>query len=75
VANHGVGYRSRTFLSDPDNDLVIACAVVGEAEVVVRGDKDLPAPERAGDIPIPTVAQSLRCWDRAVDRCPVGGEL
>jgi putative PIN family toxin of toxin-antitoxin system len=44
---------------DPDNDWVIACAVVGEADVIVSGDEDLLALERAGDIPILTVTQFL----------------
>jgi len=33
---------------DPDDDWVIACAVVGEAHFVVSGDRDLLALERVG---------------------------
>lgn len=42
---------------DPDDDdRVIACAVVGRADVIVSGDKDLLALERVGQIPVPTAA-------------------
>jgi putative PIN family toxin of toxin-antitoxin system len=44
---------------DPDDDRLIACAVVGEADVIVSGDNDLLALERVGDIPILTAAQFL----------------
>lgn len=44
---------------DPDDDRLIACAVVGEADVIVSGDDDLLALERVGDIPILTAAQFL----------------
>jgi len=44
---------------DPDDDMVIACAVVGEADVIVTGDEDLLVLERAGGIPILTATQFL----------------
>ena len=37
---------------DPDDDWVIACAVAGQADVIVSGDQDLLVLERVGDIPI-----------------------
>lgn len=36
---------------DPDDDRVIACAVIGEADMIVSGDDNLLALERVGDIP------------------------
>lgn len=44
---------------DPDDDRVIACAVVGQADAIVSGDQDLLALERVGDIPILTAANVL----------------
>jgi len=44
---------------DPDDDLVIACAVVGRADVIVSGDRDLLDLEQVGEIPILTAAQFL----------------
>ena len=44
---------------DPDDDRVIVCAVVGHAEVIVSGDKDLLALRRVGKIPILTAAEFL----------------
>jgi putative PIN family toxin of toxin-antitoxin system len=44
---------------DPDDDQVIACAVVGEADVIVSGDEDLLVMEQVGRTPILTPAQSL----------------
>jgi predicted nucleic acid-binding protein len=38
---------------------VIACAVVGEANVIVSGDDDLLVLGRVGGIPILTAAQFL----------------
>ena len=37
---------------DPDDDWVIACAVAGEADVIVSGDRDLLDLEQVGDISI-----------------------
>ena len=44
---------------DPDDDQLIACAVVGEADVIVSGDDDLLSLERVGGIPILTATQFL----------------
>ena len=44
---------------DPDDDQVIACAVVGEADVIVSDDRDLLSLERVGDIPILTATRFL----------------
>ena len=49
---------------DPDDDQVIACAVVGEADVIVSGDDDLLALERVGGIPILTAAQFLEMLEK-----------
>jgi len=49
---------------DPDDDWLIACAVVGEADVIVSGDDDLLALERVGDVPILTAAQFLETLQR-----------
>ena len=45
---------------DPDDDWLIACAVVGEADVIVSGDGDLLALEQVGSIRIVTAAQLLQ---------------
>ena len=44
---------------DPDDDRVIACAVVGCADVIVSGDRDLLDLREVGGIPILTAAQFL----------------
>ena len=44
---------------DPDDDWVIACAVIGEADYIVSGDRDLLSLERVGEIPILSAAQFL----------------
>ena len=44
---------------DPDDDRVIACAVVGRVAVIVSGDKDLLDLGEIGGIPILTAAQFL----------------
>jgi putative PIN family toxin of toxin-antitoxin system len=49
---------------DPDDDRVIACAVVGEADVIVSGDDDLLALERVGGIPILTATQFLEMLEQ-----------
>jgi putative PIN family toxin of toxin-antitoxin system len=49
---------------DPDDDRLIACAVVGEADLIVSGDDDLLALEQVGDIPILTAARFLEMLER-----------
>lgn len=49
---------------DPDDDRVIACAVVGEADVIVSGGRDLLALERVGEIPILSAMQFLTHLER-----------
>ena len=44
---------------DPDDDWVIACAVAGEADLIVSGDRDLLDLEQVGDIPILSARQFL----------------
>jgi putative PIN family toxin of toxin-antitoxin system len=44
---------------DPDDDRVIACAVVGGADVIVSGDEALLDLDRAGGISILTATQFL----------------
>jgi len=44
---------------DPEDDQLIACAVFGEADLIISGDDDLLALERVGDIPILTASQFL----------------
>jgi putative PIN family toxin of toxin-antitoxin system len=49
---------------EPDDDRVIACAVVGEADVIVRGDDDLLALERVGGFPVLTATQFLEMLEQ-----------
>jgi putative PIN family toxin of toxin-antitoxin system len=49
---------------DPDDDRLIACAVVGEADVIVSGDDDLLALKQVGDISILTAVQFLEMLER-----------
>jgi putative PIN family toxin of toxin-antitoxin system len=49
---------------DPDDDRVIACAVAGEADVIVSGDDDLLALARVRDIPIQSPAELLMRIER-----------
>lgn len=48
---------------DPDDDLVIACAVTGGADVIVSGDQDLLVLERVGGISILSAQflESIEC--------------
>jgi len=43
---------------------VIACAVVGEADLIVSGDDDLLTLNRVGDISILTAAQFLETLEQ-----------
>jgi uncharacterized protein len=54
-----------TISRDPDDDQVIACAVVGSADVIVSGDRDLLSLGRVGEIPILTPAAFLVLLDPA----------
>jgi len=44
---------------DPDDDWVIACAVAGEADFIVSGDRDLLDLRQVGDVPIISARQFL----------------
>ena len=44
---------------DPDDDRIIACAVVGGAEVIVSGDDDLLVLDRVGEVVVLSPAQLL----------------
>jgi len=49
-----------TVLDDPDDDHVLACALAGNAELVVSGDRDLLWLKTFRDIPIITPAEAMR---------------
>jgi predicted nucleic acid-binding protein len=49
---------------DPGDDQVIACAGMGEADLIVSGDDDLLALERVGGSPIVTAAQFLEMLEQ-----------
>lgn len=55
---------------DPDDDWVIACAVAGEADVIVSGDDDLLALGRVGEIPILSAALFLEYLEAQGDSMP-----
>ena len=57
---------------DPDDDWVIACAVIGEADCIVSGDRDLLALERVGEIPILSAAEFLATLE--VRECSTSGQ-
>jgi putative PIN family toxin of toxin-antitoxin system len=51
---------------DPSDDWVIACAVIGEADVIVSDDRDLLDLGRVGDVPVLSARQFLaRLQERA----------
>ena len=50
---------------DPDDDQVIACAVVGQADVIVSGDRDLLALGQVGRIPVLSAAQFLEVLEQS----------
>ncbi|MFW6136405.1 MAG: putative toxin-antitoxin system toxin component, PIN family [Chloroflexota bacterium] len=45
---------------DPDDDRLVACAVAGDADVIVTGDEDLLVLERVSDISILCASDVLR---------------
>jgi hypothetical protein len=45
-------------------DKLIACAVVGQADVIVSGDEDLLVLQRVGGTPILTAAQFLEVLEQ-----------
>jgi putative PIN family toxin of toxin-antitoxin system len=49
---------------DPDDDRVIACAMIGRADVIASGDRDLLQLGQVGDIPILTAAEFLAQLER-----------
>ncbi|MBN2392310.1 MAG: putative toxin-antitoxin system toxin component, PIN family [Anaerolineae bacterium] len=44
---------------DPDDDRVIACAVVGRADVIISGDKDLLTLKQVGQVAVLTATEFL----------------
>lgn len=50
---------------DPDDDQVIACAVVGQADVIISGDRDLLALGQVGRIPVLSAAQFLEVLEQS----------
>ena len=50
---------------DPDDDRVIACAVVGQADLIISGDHDLLALEQVGRIAIRSAAQFLEMLEQS----------
>lgn len=50
---------------DPDDDVILGCAVAAKADMIVTGDKDLLDLEAYESIPILTVAEALRRMTRA----------
>jgi predicted nucleic acid-binding protein len=49
----------------PDDDWVIACAVAGNADVIVSGDRDLLALEQVGKVSILTAAQFFALLEKS----------
>ena len=45
---------------DPDDDVLLACAVAARADLIVSGDDDVLALKQYRGIPIITPAQALR---------------
>jgi putative PIN family toxin of toxin-antitoxin system len=50
---------------DPEDDWVIACAVAGDADVIVSGDQDLLDLKQVGSIPILSARQFLESLQEA----------
>ena len=51
---------------DPDDDRVIACAVAGNADVIVSGDRDLSALERVRRLSIQSATHFLEILEQGV---------
>ena len=49
-----------TVLNDPDDDHVLACALVAKADLIVSGDRDLLTLKSFREIPIVTAAEAVR---------------
>lgn len=45
---------------DPDDDVILACALAAHADLIVSGDADLLVLKQFQDIPIVTAAQALK---------------
>lgn len=52
-------HTPRVVLSDPDDDHVLACAVVAQAQLIVSGDKHLLTIKSYQDISIVTAAEAV----------------
>jgi uncharacterized protein len=50
---------------DPDDDIVLACALSANADYIISGDKDLLVLKTFEDIPILTTAQALEVFQLA----------
>ena len=49
---------------DPDDDRILACAAVAQADWIVSGDDHLLSLKRYRDIPIVTPRQFARAWKK-----------
>ena len=55
---------------DPDDDWIIACAVAGDADVIVSGDRDLLDLGQVGRIPVLSARQFLALLQRKESTSP-----
>ena len=55
---------------DPDDDWIIACAVAGDADVIVSGDRDLLDLGQVGRIPVLSACQFLALLQRKESTSP-----
>ena len=56
---------ARVAFADPDDDQVLACALVAKADLVVSGDRHLLQLKRYEDIPIVNTVDALRLSKQA----------